>query len=102
MAIEFYTVLSNILSTQLSEQNITAKKAEAIKDGLFAGIRTNLAGHSVYFKSTTAKDKTADRHKAICSAFDGFNHAELMAKYEIGHAWLLKILKRGGCNEKAF
>ena len=96
MTIEFYTVLSNILNAQLSEQNITAKKAQSIKEGLLAGIRNNLAGHSFYFKSTTAKDKTADRHKAICAEFDGFNHAELMAKYEIGHAWLLKILKRGG------
>ena len=97
MTIEFYTVLSNILETQLSEQRITAKKAQAIKEGLLAGMRANLSGHSVYFKSvTTQKEKAADRHKAICTEFDGSNHIELMDKFGIGHAWLLKILKRGG------
>ena len=96
MTVYFYTVIQNILNAQLAEQNIPAKKAEIIKDGLLAGIRTNLAGHSVYFRSTTAKDKAADRHKAICAEFDGSNHAELMKKFEIGMAWLMKILKRGG------
>ena len=96
MTIEFYTVLSNILNMQLSEQNIPAKKAQAIKDGLLSGIRTNLAGHSVYFKTTLAKEKAVDRHKAICAEFDGSNHIELMARYGIGHDWLRKIIKRGG------
>ena len=100
MTIEFYTVLSNILNAQLSEQNIPAKKAQAIKDGLLSNIRNSLAGHSVYFKTTLAKEKAVDKHKAICAEFDGSNHSELMAKYEIGHAWLLKILHRGGIDEK--
>jgi Mor family transcriptional regulator len=99
MTIEFYTVLSNILNTQLSEQNIPAKKAQAIKDGLLAGIRNNLAGHSVYFKTTVAKEKATDRHKAICAEFDGSNHGELMTKYGIGHDWLRKIIKRGESHE---
>jgi Mor family transcriptional regulator len=100
MTIEFYTVLSKIIDFHLAAESIAAKKSEAIKDGLLKDIRTKLAGHSIYFKSTTAKDKLIARHKAICSDFNGSNHAELMTKYEIGHNWLLKILKRGAVDEK--
>ncbi len=100
MTIEFYTVLAKIIDFQLAAQSITAKKSEAIKDGLLDGIRTNLAGHSIYFKNTVGKDKSAARYSAICAEFNGSNHSELMTKYEIGHNWLLTILKRGGGYEK--
>ncbi len=97
MTVQFYVILSSIIDLQLAAEGITDSKATTIKDGLLEGIRKNLAGHSVHFKT---QHKSVSKHKAICDEFTGSNHRELMAKYEIGYAWLVKILRRGGVSDE--
>ncbi len=102
MAVQFYEVLTEAITTNLSAQAISTKKSEAITAGIISSIKSNLAGHQFYFKSPTKKDTSENRHKDICNEFTGDNGNELMVKYGISHSWFKTILKRGGCNEKAF
>jgi Mor family transcriptional regulator len=97
MAVQFYDVLTEILDTHLP-----AKKYEAIKCEIITGIKAKLAGHQYYFKGHAKENTAADRHRAICAEYTGSNAGELMAKHSITSSWLKTILKRGGCNEKAF
>ncbi|MFU8789522.1 MAG: Mor transcription activator family protein [Methylobacter sp.] len=93
MNIEPYQALGEILSAQLATHSINPAASGEIQRHFIEAVKRHFAGHAVYFKSEKAL-KTAETHRQIAQEFDGSNHQELMTKYQIGAAWLSKIIKR--------
>jgi len=92
--IDPYQTIADVVIIQLTAHSIDPGAALEIQRGIVAAIKQRFAGNAVYFKSDKLT-KTTETHRQILKEFNGSNHAELMLRYQIGAAWLSKLLKRG-------
>jgi Mor family transcriptional regulator len=96
----FYEQLSEIISTTLNQNDISAVKAEVIASATIGLVIKAFGGKTLYLPSMTSR-KLTNKHSQIQTDFaDGMSRDDLMTKYTIGEAWLRKIIKRGAVDEK--
>ncbi len=85
--------LSNITKVCLTANGIDANTAVSISESIISDVAENFGGTAIYLKNGT-QQQHADKHSQIVADFTGANHSELMKKYHISKAWLVKLLKR--------
>lgn len=92
-------VLKTTIKTQLAASSFDAESSSTIAKNIIDDLISKHGGRMFYLPSG-GSDRVAAKHRQILADFNGSNHAEIYQKYQIGAAWLKKLLKRNEARDE--